>query len=451
MRNKKEKRIVIIGAGPTGLGAAHRLSELGYDNWDIYEKNTYPGGLSASFKDKKGFTWDMGGHVMFSRIPHFNKVVTNVLKKDYYEHLRKSFIYIEGKWVPYPFQNNIRYLAPRRMLECLSTLLEKENKKHKNPKNFEQWIYATFGSGIAKYFMIPQNRKVWRCPLREMSYDWIKERISPIDRDRILRNIIQKKDDILWGPNYKFKFPARGGTGEIFRRISASLSKSPHFNKEASRVEISGKSVIFKDKGKTTYDYLINTTSLDIFLGKILNAANAPALKAARQLKHSKVYVVGVGLGGVKKIDKCWAYFPNKNIFFYRITFFANYSPYNVPKKNAYSFMCEVSTKSLNRSKRDIINTVINDLIAVGVMHSGDRKRIISRYAATIDRAYPVPTLNRDQALHTIQSFLIPHNIYSRGRFGAWKYEIGNMDHSFMQGVEVVDNILFSKKEKIFS
>jgi protoporphyrinogen oxidase len=67
------QRIVILGAGPTGLGAAYRLKELGYSNFVVYDRHNYVGGLSHSFTDDQGFTWDIGGHVMFSHYTYYDK------------------------------------------------------------------------------------------------------------------------------------------------------------------------------------------------------------------------------------------------------------------------------------------------------------------------------------------------------------------------------------------
>ena len=83
-----EKRIVIIGAGPTGLGAAYRLKEVGCQNWNVYEAKSYVGGLSASLKDDKGFTWDIGGHVMFSHFDYYDKAYERVMKGDFFRHRR---------------------------------------------------------------------------------------------------------------------------------------------------------------------------------------------------------------------------------------------------------------------------------------------------------------------------------------------------------------------------
>ena len=44
---------------------------------------------------------------------------------------------------------------------------------------------------------------------------------------------------------------------------------------------------------------------------------------------------------------------------------------------------------------------------------------------------------------------MMERGIYSRGRFGAWRYEIGNMDHSVMMGVEAVNHILAGEKETV--
>jgi hypothetical protein len=41
-------------------------------------------------------------------------------------------------------------------------------------------------------------------------------------------------------------------------------------------------------------------------------------------------------------------------------------------------------------------------------------------------------------------------SIFSRGRFGAWRYEISNQDHSFLQGSELVSRLLLGSEEAIF-
>jgi len=65
-----------------------------------------------------------------------------------------------------------------------------------------------------------------------------------------------------------------------------------------------------------------------------------------------------------------------------------------------------------------------------------------------LNLGYPTPTLGRDEAINNILPTLQKdRQIWSRGRFGAWKYEVANQDHSFMQGVEAVDNILFGSPE----
>jgi len=169
------KRIVILGAGPTGLGAAYQLNELGYRNWSLYEKNDYIGGLSTSFIDAKGFTWDIGGHIIFSKIERFNKLVDELLGDDCLSHQRESWIWLKDTFIRYPFQNNFHFLPRDIVLDCISGLVK--NLGHQNSyRNFEEWIHHQFGEGIAKYFMIPYNEKVWATPLKMLGFNLSEQR-----------------------------------------------------------------------------------------------------------------------------------------------------------------------------------------------------------------------------------------------------------------------------------
>ena len=72
-------RLLIVGVGPTGLGAAYRLQELGFEDYWILEAGNEPGGLASSHVDSKGFTWDIGGHVQFSHYAYYDNVLDRAL------------------------------------------------------------------------------------------------------------------------------------------------------------------------------------------------------------------------------------------------------------------------------------------------------------------------------------------------------------------------------------
>ena len=153
-------RILILGAGPTGLGAGYRLKELGHTNFLIVDRHAYAGGLAHSFTDAAGFTWDIGGHVMFSHYEYYDRVFERMMGDEFTLNDRESWVRMCDRWVPYPFQNNIRYLPPQVAYECLSGLvsakLARETGKWSDgrpcpsPKlaaNFGELIDVVFGHG----------------------------------------------------------------------------------------------------------------------------------------------------------------------------------------------------------------------------------------------------------------------------------------------------------------
>src|SRR5450755_241679 len=290
------KKIVIIGAGPTGLGAAYRLHELGYDNWVLYEKSDGVGGHATSHVDQHGFVWDEGGHVIFSHYPYFDKLLDKVLGKEVHERIRESWI-VQGddSWVPYPFQSNLRYLPKEIQVSCLVGAAEAATNGGSNQAgNFRDWILATFGEGIAEAFMFPYNSKVWTTPLERMSKGWIAERVAVVDFKRLLENVLYERDDIGWGPNSKFRFPLRGGTGEIYRRMAQRFPDKVKTGKELIAVDASSRRVSFSDGSGDTYDVLISTGPLDLLVG-MLKCPESKLLHAAADLQHNNLLVLGLG------------------------------------------------------------------------------------------------------------------------------------------------------------
>jgi protoporphyrinogen oxidase len=301
--------------------------------------------------------------------------------------------------------------------------------------------------------MFPYNSKVWTTPLEQMSKSWIADRVAVMDFKRLLENVLYERDDVSWGPNNKFKFPLHGGTGEIYRRIAKHFTAKVKTGKKLAEIDPVKRRVSFADGTGDDYDVLVSTAPLDLLV-KMMKPADSKLQEAATGLEHNNLLVVGLGLKKKIETGRCWIYFTDSDMPCYRATYFSHYSPNNVPNGDTgqySSLMCEMSFRvGETPDPEKVLDQVTAGLIKAKMLEESDRSRVVSRYHLIVGYSYPIPTLGRDRALDVLQPALLEQGIYSRGRFGAWRYEIGNMDHSVMMGVEAVNNILNGEKEEVF-
>jgi protoporphyrinogen oxidase len=435
--------IAIVGGGPCGLGAAYRLHELGFPDFQLFEAENQMGGLARSFTDQEGFLWDIGGHVQFSHYEDFDRVMDLALPNGWYTHERQSWVWMHQKFIPYPLQLNIHRLPPPVFEKCLVGLKNRQGLP--SPQNFEDWLLASFGEGLFECFMKPYNFKVWAHRLSQMDFRWIGERVATVDLDRIEKNRSLDQDDISWGPNAVFRFPKKGGTGAVWEAVAklipADKLKTGH---RLERIDAKNKVLHFKNGKSQKFSKLLITSPIH-------KTGEWMGISPASPLLFSNSHIIGVGVEGrlpsfLEK--KCWIYFPESNCPFYRATVFSNYSPAHVPDPNIHwSLMCEVSESNEKPVRAEaLVDETLRALFEMGFLDSSQKLKSTWHFVAA--PGYPTPFLGRDKIVHEWLDEMKKYDIYSRGRFGLWKYEASNQDHTFMQGLEWVDHILFGEKEE---
>ena len=300
-----------------------------------------------------------------------------------------------------------------------------------------------------------------------MQCSWLGERVAAPNVKLVTKNTILGKTAGNWGPNATFRFPAHGGTGNIWINVAKTLSSSKTRFGDNGRVQLvdaEGHRALLGDGTTINYRKLINTMAVDSLVECM---RDDELIKMSKGLFYSTTHVIGVGVRGSRPErigDKCWLYFPEDNCPFYRATIFSNYSPNNQPpasknlptqqmadgskpasseaKEGPYwSIMLEVSESAMKPvDTPNLLADSIAGLINTEMLRPGDE--IVSTYHRAFDHGYPTPTLEREGVLTQLLPALEAKDILSRGRFGSWRYEVGNQDHSFMLGVEAVDAVV---------
>jgi UDP-galactopyranose mutase len=469
--------IVIIGAGPTGLSAAYHLGSDAL----LLEQNDSVGGWCRSIQSGS-FTFDYAGHILFSNDPYVHELYRLLLGDNIHWQDREAWIYSHGVYTRYPFQGALYGLPPRVVTECLLGAIEARfgrasgvphqpaasdgrvaalpcatprggeagdagiadccadglleataplvDRPSDAPLNFEQFIYRTWGAGIAEHFALPYNRKLWAVPLDEMETSWLGGRVPMPDLREMLEGALQPSVKPM-GPNARFGYVLRGGCQALMDAFVPHLAGELRLRTRVAGVSLRRRELITASGERVPFAVLINTMPLPQLVRLLGDAAPPPVRAAALGLRHVSVRCVNLGVAREHITDKHWVYYPEDTVF-HRIFVQGNASPYCNPP-GGFGLTCEITyspDKPLPCDGAALIQRCVDDCVRVGMLRPDDRLLVGNQL--DMPCAYVVYDHQRAAHVRTIRDWLTQHDIILAGRYAEWEYY--NSDHAFLAG-----------------
>src|SRR6185369_1714896 len=155
-------RVLVVGAGVSGLATAAALEERGQRDYLVLEADREIGGYCKTVR-RDGFVWDYSGHFF-----HFKHADIEAWLRARMPGQRirvvekKSFIAYKGRQIDFPFQKNIHQLPRDEFIDCLHDLYfarapveltGRAPAPAEAEDSFKAMLYARFGRSIAEKFL----------------------------------------------------------------------------------------------------------------------------------------------------------------------------------------------------------------------------------------------------------------------------------------------------------
>lgn len=426
---KNESKLIILGGGLAGLSAAYHSGGV------IYEKDDAVGGLCRS-EQVDGYTFDRGSHIFHGKDPYVLHLLEAVLGVAFKIQSRSCWIYSHGVYTKYPFQVNTYGLPKNVVQDCVRGFIEACNRPRKKDfDNYRDWIYASFGKGIAEHFYIPHSEKFWTVPVKEMTTDWLDVRVPIPKLEDVIRGATSYRTR-EFGPNAEFRYPEKGGMGGLPQGF---LTKGLEINleKEAISIDADNKTIEFSDGEKINYETLVSTLPIPELIRLVRGQVPLEIQKKAGALRCNSIFCVYLGIERKNLSNKHWLYFPENTFPFFRVSFPMNLSSHSVPQKRS-SILSEVPYslyRPINKSK--IIDVTIEALIKAGIIQKNDRIEKLGTY--DIKYGYPIYDHPRKENVSLIEKYFKEKRILLAGRYGRWEYQW--MHDAILDGKRIAEEV----------
>ena len=407
--------VVVLGTGMAGFGAAHRLHAEGIAPV-MYDKNSYHGGHTASFRFESGFLFDVGPHISFTKDPRIQELFAESVDQQF-ETIQISLNnYWRGYWPKHPAQLHLHGMPDDLIVKVISDFVEERQAPERPIKNYADWLLASFGRTFAEQFPMQYTRKYHLTTAENMSIDWLGPRIYRPSLEEVLRGAISPSSPHVHYITH-FRYPKNGGFESYLKKFVPLGNLK--LNHELASIDPRTRELTFSNGLVTRYDSLISSVALPDLIQMIQGAPNE-VLDAAGRLACSTVVLVNIGVNRENLSNAHMTYFYDEDICFTRLGF-----PHMLSATNAPAGMGR-------------IEPVITDLRRCGLLRDDDK--ILCKKTMKLRYANIIFDLDRAAALKTVHGYLDELGIAYCGRYGEWGYMW--TDESFKSGEQAAERTL---------
>jgi protoporphyrinogen oxidase len=425
------KKIAIIGAGVSGMSAAHFLKNS--TDVTVFERDSHPGGLIKCRRIDGSLFHTCGGHV-------FNSKRQDVLdwfwskfdkESEFIKADRNSCVFmdkngttLEHEDIPYPIENHMYFFDKVTQEAFYEDLEEIDKVKGANAKftdynNFGDFLRWRFGNTLYKMYFQPYNEKVWRRDLTTVPMSWMEGKL-PMPTTQEMRDNNANKVEEKTFVHSTFWYEKNNGSQYLADKLSEGLNIK--YNCDIDRIELIGGNWIVLGE---QFDVVIFCGNIKDMV-KMIEGVNINAYKSpiASLEYHGTTSV----FCEIDNNPYSWIYQPSRRHDSHRIICTGNFSKSN----NGESIPNGRITATIEFTDEISKDEILDNLQRIPL----NPKYIDHKYNKY---TYPIQDTNTRTLIKNIKTNLAPYGFYFTGRFADWEYY--NMDVAIGAAMDLVKSL----------
>lgn len=435
-------RVVILGGGPAGLGAALGLARRGFPVTVVEARDTL-GGNAGSFT-LHGLRVDYGSHRLHPATdPEILVDIRRLLGDDLLERPRHGRILLGGRWIHFPLRGvDVATGAPPAfalgVARDLATKVVRGALKAgrtpgtSDPDTFASVLLRGLGPTVCHDFYFPYARKIWGLAPEEISPVQARKRVSSGSLGAMLKRLLPGGAGGGGRSGKGTFFYPRGGFGQISEALGAAAAAAGARVLRGTRVRGvqpggGDARVDVEDADGTrtlACDHVWSTIPMAVLARITDPAPPADVRHAMERLDQRSMVLVYLVLDQDRFTEYDAHYFPSADVPFTRLSEPKNYSGAREPRGR--TVLCAEVPCSTDDPVWTAADATLSAMVLEGLARAGlpVRSRVVEVTARRLPSAYPLYRVGFEEHFNRLDAWVsaLP-GVLSFGRQGLYAHD----------------------------